>query len=133
MPVIRYTLAVEGETFSETDTFAPTNQPEALVNEMILLPMNSRREALGEPKAELLKVEILNPYKHLHSWYKTTTDRLNLRVYYTCERCGLVGHKPFNPSKGPIGAEVIRDPKHEKEKYAFCMDALKELPKKIQF
>lgn len=136
MPIIRYTLRCpyepKSDYFSETDTFEWTDDPEALVNE-IVAPLNKARSYLEEPQLEIVKVEVLNPYVHLHSWRKVSTDRSNLRVHYICDRCGISGFRRLNIVRGPIGAEVTRDETYSKKKFEYCRDPLKQVVKKLSF
>ena len=136
MSIIRYTLLVNEDVFSETDTFWHVKdnfEAVELISAEVVRPMQRRRAELGESTVSLVKVEILNPYVHIHKWKRTSIDRLNMRANYICERCGIAGHRFFNFVTGESHAVITRDPPHEKEKYELCKDPLKPMPKKMFF
>lgn len=135
MPVIRYKLQVLDDVFWETDTFnrvKDTGSAIELIAEKIVRPLQKKREMNGEPTISLLEVEIVNPYVHLHDWRREFLDRNNLRANYVCDSCGITGFKRFNPHTGENKVLEL-DPKYQKEKYTFCKDKLKEMPKKLEF
>jgi len=138
MPVIRYTLKIEGADYelTETDTFPPTDDPSKLIQDEIVTPLQRNRAKLGEPGIELVRTEVTNPYVHLHPWQETRRDKFTLKVYYECPRCGVTGYTKLNLFTGPYRGVTLDEPyqgiRNEK-KFGLCRDPLKQLPKNLIF
>jgi hypothetical protein len=132
MPEIRYTIRIEGDEFWET---IRTKRGDAnqIVWDEVIAPMNKRRTALGEPLASLVKVEVLNPFVHLHHWQFTYKNRSSLRSFYVCKYCEATGYIPLNIVTGETATHIIRDEKYKTEKWEVCRDALKKLDHKLSF
>lgn len=133
MPEIRYTLKVEDDEFREVDVFPRTRNATETIEREILAPLNHNREKQAEPLASLVKVEVLNPYVHLHEWRKTHIERSILRARYVCGYCEVTGWKPFHIVNGEQTKGVTRDEAYKNEKWALCRDPLKPAPKKLSF
>lgn len=138
MPIIRYTLRVEGEeeTFSEQDTFLPIPAESDLQHEIfrqIITPLNINRDKLGDPPLHLVGIVLVSGHVHQHSWKRTHASKFALKAYYQCQRCKITGYRHFNIMSEESGG-ITRDDDFKNEKqYGLCRDPLKPLPKTIQF
>lgn len=130
MPILRYSLQIKGEqdALVEQDTFQPTNDPTALITEKVLNILKANRLKTGEPDIELINVEVVNPYVHLHTWRKTRKDAFTCKNHYVCDRCGITGFKKINIMTGEIGGLTRDEPYHSERKYTYCHDPLKKMP-----
>jgi hypothetical protein len=135
MPVIRYTLQVLDDVFSEADIFPYVKDHFAaveLISEQIVRPLQDQRRKIGEPELSLVKVEIINPLIHRHDWRQTHKDKMNFRSYYICDRCKITGWRRLGIFE-ERGGEVNRDESHKAQKYSLCREPLKVIPKTISF
>lgn len=138
MPIVRYTLQVEGETnpFSEQDTFLPIPADVDIQHELfrqIITPLNLNRDKLGEPPLHLVGFILISGHVHLHSWKRTHESKFALKAYYQCQRCKITGFRHFTVMGEEKGL-IERDPDFKNEKqYQYCRDPLKPLPKTICF
>jgi hypothetical protein len=136
MPVIRYTLRVEGEDepFQETETFPaqPITDPEEIVRKIIVEPLNKRRETLSDKPLILVGVSVLNPFLHAHSWKRYKVCKYALKAYYECEQCGITAYRITTLFEGEKGG-MNRDEAYKNKKFELCHDVLKALPKTISF
>lgn len=134
MPLIRYTLTIEGEDLVETDYFEHCKEPEQIVTQLVVEPLQKRRKELNEPPLSLTRVEVVNPHVHEHTWVKTHVSKFTLRAGYKCDYCEVTGHKPFNfVLNKETSDRVTRDEQFKKDKFALCRDYLKPLPKLMTF
>lgn len=133
MPQIKYTLSLDGDRFSETDYFQPTTNPQKLIQDEILAPLNAHRAKLAEPQLALETVTVLNPFVHLHTWQRTHIDKFGLVAYYHCLRCGATGSRRYHIVRGEMGHDIIRDKSFEAKKYELCRDPLKKMPSVLRF
>lgn len=130
MPEIRYTVEIEGDKFSERDFFKATRDATQFVQQEIIDPWNKSRAEKKDPLVSLVKVEVLNPFVHLHDWKKTHSDKFGGRSYYFCTRCKITGWRVNRIMDGDLG-EVHRDESWKPVKFELCRDPLKEMPKKL--
>jgi hypothetical protein len=133
MPVVTYTVQIENDTFSETDTFPPTGDAHQYVTENILGPWNQSRAALDEPHAVLVKVVVQNPFVHRHDWKLQRQDKYAGKSYYYCQRCQITGWRKLKVFEGEVGGINRDEPYKNERKYADCHDPLTQLPKKLTF
>lgn len=116
MPLLQYTFRhPEGHELTETDLFPPSSDDEEMV----------RKECLDKIKAELITLEVKNPFIHPHTW-KFTHKSMG-RMFYLCERCSIGASRSIHNFKGPIGP-YVRDEAHKSVKYELCHDPLKPMP-----
>lgn len=133
MPLIRYTFSIEGDVMTESDYFERTESPQKTIEETIIQPMAKRRLALGEPLPVLVKVEVINPHVHKHTWRISRRDSFACKAHYYCEHCSVNAYRRYLPfAKQEVGGMTFIEP-HNKDKFLMCKDPLKELPKKINF
>lgn len=132
MPIVKYTLRVLDDVFSETDTFPPSNDPDKLIANQIVQPLQKRREALKEPPIELAGVEILNRYIHQHVWEAGRVDKFAMKVHYHCKNCHVTGYRRFHMFKGEYGP-IMRDRQYQVDRFALCKDKLNPMPKMLVF
>lgn len=137
MPIIRYTLRLQDDEFTEEDVFKPRggNQfenYEAIIREEIIDPLNKNREKLKEPLLELVKIHLVSGCVHLHQWVRVGINKFAERTYYRCARCDISGSIYTKLLDGEIGG-IKRDEHYKNKKYDLCRDPLKELPKHIEF
>lgn len=125
---LRYRLGLLEDFFEEEDIFPPSEDNIQLIAELIVNPLNAKRKKLKEPPLSLLKVEILNPYVHQHSYRKLREDQFAGKVFYCCDRCGITAYRKTHIFTGET-LPFIRDEAWKSEKFAFCHDPLKEMPK----
>lgn len=132
MPVVRYSLQVLEDVFSEVETFSPTNNPAALVTREIVQPLQARREKLGEPGISLAKIEILNPYVHQHVWERGRVDKFAMKAHYHCLNCHVTGFRKFHLFQGEYGP-MVRDDQYRTDRFSVCREPLRPMPKTLVF
>lgn len=132
MPILRYTLRVLDDEFSETETFSRTKDAYQAVEHEIVAPMCIRRAALGDPPASLVKVEVLSPCVHRHEWERGSIDRCALKAHYHCKHCEVTGYKRYHLLNGE-GGPIWRNEQFRKDKFELCREPLKPIPKQIIF
>lgn len=132
MPILRYTLEIEGESIVESDTFERAKDYHEFIQRVIVDPLARNRATLKEPPISLTKVEVTNPYVHQHTWERTHISRFALKSGYRCPHCGITGYRRFNVvSNQETQVGITRDEQYQKEKFALCKEPLKQMPKKI--
>jgi hypothetical protein len=137
VPILRYFLQVEGEDkpFAEQDTFPPRvdNNDIALIQEVILNPLNARRTQLNEPLLRLVRVVCISSCVHLHQWKKTRVDKVLQKTFYYCDRCKITAYRYTKLFDGEVGG-IRRDPQYKNDRqYELCRDPLKPMPKLLDF
>lgn len=136
MPLIRYTLQIGDDVLKEQDYFPPTKDTHEtleLISREVVRPMQKRRAELNEPFVSLVKVEVINPHVHLHTWHRTHISRSLLKSFYVCQRCKITGWRAFHLTEGERGP-ITRDEKYKNPRlHELCNDPLKKLPKIISF
>jgi hypothetical protein len=119
-------VKIDGEEFEETDAFIHSSDNNGLVDRLIIQPWNEQRKKLGEPLVELIKVEVVNPFVHLHDWEKKRRDTYVMKQYFQCRRCKILGFQKIRIfSQSTV---IEREPPNDKPRYELCKDQLKKMP-----